>query len=100
MTIDRFDVSSGGALLSYCFIAHEQDEIQFSSCSPFLFSSRNYTVPDPPGLFDGHVWPMYVKHKNLMEDLNVDVGKWIRLWDLLVGNSKYAVLGICINIIA
>ncbi|XP_025021758.1 nicotinamide riboside kinase 2-like [Python bivittatus] len=36
-------------------------------------SSRNYTVPDPPGLFDGHVWPMYIKHKKVMEDLNVDV---------------------------
>ncbi|XP_077328434.1 nicotinamide riboside kinase 2-like [Lithobates pipiens] len=38
-------------------------------------SSRNYTVPDPPGLFDGHVWPMYVKHKKIMEDLNVCVEK-------------------------
>ncbi|KAM9311098.1 nicotinamide riboside kinase 2 [Gastrophryne carolinensis] len=36
-------------------------------------SSRNYTVPDPPGLFDGHVWPMYVKHTQVMEDLNVTV---------------------------
>nr|XP_033808767.1 nicotinamide riboside kinase 2-like [Geotrypetes seraphini] len=36
-------------------------------------SSRNYTVPDPPGLFDGHVWPMYIKHKKIMEDLSVDV---------------------------
>ncbi|XP_064412863.1 nicotinamide riboside kinase 2-like [Latimeria chalumnae] len=36
-------------------------------------SSRNYTVPDPPGLFDGHVWPMYVKHTKIMEDMNVDV---------------------------
>ncbi|XP_053321128.1 nicotinamide riboside kinase 2-like [Spea bombifrons] len=36
-------------------------------------SSRNYTVPDPPGLFDGHVWPMYVKHKDIMEDMNVIV---------------------------
>ncbi|XP_048812288.1 nicotinamide riboside kinase 2-like [Lagopus muta] len=36
-------------------------------------SSRNYTVPDPPGLFDGHVWPMYVKHRKIMEDLGVDV---------------------------
>ncbi|KAK6476743.1 nicotinamide riboside kinase 2-like [Huso huso] len=35
--------------------------------------SRNYTVPDPPGLFDGHVWPMYLKHKKIMEDNNVDV---------------------------
>ncbi|XP_028856607.1 muscle-specific beta 1 integrin binding protein [Denticeps clupeoides] len=31
-------------------------------------SSRQYTVPDPPGLFDGHVWPMYLKHRNEMED--------------------------------
>ncbi|XP_018424061.1 PREDICTED: nicotinamide riboside kinase 2-like [Nanorana parkeri] len=38
-------------------------------------SSRNYTVPDPPGLFDGHVWPMYVRHKKVMEDLNVGVEK-------------------------
>ncbi|KPP71646.1 nicotinamide riboside kinase 2-like [Scleropages formosus] len=36
-------------------------------------SSRTYTVPDPPGLFDGHVWPMYVKHKRMMENLGVDV---------------------------
>ncbi|XP_013884605.1 muscle-specific beta 1 integrin binding protein 2 [Austrofundulus limnaeus] len=35
--------------------------------------SRNYTFPDPPGLFDGHVWPMYLKHKNIMEDSGVDV---------------------------
>lgn len=35
--------------------------------------SRNYAVPDPPGLFDGHVWPMYVKHKKMMEDSKVDV---------------------------
>ncbi|CAL8395950.1 unnamed protein product [Boreogadus saida] len=31
-------------------------------------STRNYTVPDPPGLFDGHVWPMYLKHRTEMED--------------------------------
>ncbi|XP_016141227.1 nicotinamide riboside kinase 2-like [Sinocyclocheilus grahami] len=36
-------------------------------------SSRNYSVPDPPGLFDGHVWPMYVKHTKIMEDSGVDV---------------------------
>ncbi|XP_059362998.1 nicotinamide riboside kinase 2-like isoform X1 [Carassius carassius] len=36
-------------------------------------SSRNYSVPDPPGLFDGHVWPMYVKHTQIMEDSGVDV---------------------------
>uniref|UniRef100_UPI00398F3B82 muscle-specific beta 1 integrin binding protein isoform X1 n=2 Tax=Pristiophorus japonicus TaxID=55135 RepID=UPI00398F3B82 len=36
-------------------------------------STRNYTVPDPPGLFDGHVWPMYLKHRKEMEASNVDV---------------------------
>ncbi|XP_061096135.1 muscle-specific beta 1 integrin binding protein isoform X1 [Conger conger] len=30
-------------------------------------STRKYTVPDPPGLFDGHVWPMYLKHRQEME---------------------------------
>nr|XP_033791799.1 nicotinamide riboside kinase 2-like isoform X2 [Geotrypetes seraphini] len=39
----------------------------------YTYNSRNYTVPDPPGLFDGHVWPMYIKHKKIMEDLSVDV---------------------------
>ncbi|KAM4049556.1 nicotinamide riboside kinase 2 [Anomaloglossus baeobatrachus] len=34
-------------------------------------SGRNYTVPDPPGLFDGHVWPMYLKHRQEMEDSGV-----------------------------
>ncbi|CAL1580392.1 unnamed protein product [Knipowitschia caucasica] len=31
-------------------------------------STRTYTVPDPQGLFDGHVWPMYLKHRKEMED--------------------------------
>ncbi|XP_060642158.1 nicotinamide riboside kinase 2 isoform X2 [Anolis sagrei] len=36
-------------------------------------STRKYTVPDPPGLFDGHVWPMYLKHRKEMEASEVDV---------------------------
>lgn len=32
-------------------------------------------VPDPPGLFDGHVWPMYQKYKREMEQDGVEVGK-------------------------
>jgi len=31
-------------------------------------STRTYTVPDPPGLFDGHVWPMYLRHRKEMEN--------------------------------
>lgn len=44
-----------------------------------LCSSRNYMVPDPPGLFDGHVWPMYLKHKEIMEASGVDVCKSLLL---------------------
>ncbi|XP_068599193.1 muscle-specific beta 1 integrin binding protein isoform X2 [Brachionichthys hirsutus] len=36
-------------------------------------SKRQYTVPDPPGLFDGHVWPMYLKHRRLMEDSGLNI---------------------------
>ncbi|XP_008432664.1 nicotinamide riboside kinase 2-like isoform X1 [Poecilia reticulata] len=31
-------------------------------------STRTYTVPDPHGLFDGHVWPMYLKHRKEMDN--------------------------------
>uniref|UniRef100_A0A674PEN7 Nicotinamide riboside kinase 1 n=1 Tax=Takifugu rubripes TaxID=31033 RepID=A0A674PEN7_TAKRU len=31
-------------------------------------SLRVYTPPDPPGYFDGHVWPMYLKNRIEMED--------------------------------
>ncbi|KAM9093816.1 nicotinamide riboside kinase 2 [Sarcophilus harrisii] len=36
-------------------------------------STRNYKVPDPPGLFDGHVWPMYQKYRQEMDNNGVDV---------------------------
>ncbi|XP_051684889.1 nicotinamide riboside kinase 2 isoform X1 [Oryctolagus cuniculus] len=38
-------------------------------------STRSYAVPDPPGLFDGHVWPMYQKYKREMEAEGVEVGE-------------------------
>ncbi|TSP09085.1 Caytaxin [Bagarius yarrelli] len=40
-------------------------------------STRTYTVPDPPGLFDGHVWPMYLKHRNEMESSCIPIRKRI-----------------------
>ncbi|XP_029284579.1 muscle-specific beta 1 integrin binding protein 2 isoform X2 [Cottoperca gobio] len=49
------------------FISIPYEECRKRRCS------RNYTVPDPPGLFEGHVWPMYLKHKNIMESSDVDV---------------------------
>nr|XP_020041802.1 nicotinamide riboside kinase 1 isoform X2 [Castor canadensis] len=31
-------------------------------------STRVYEPPDPPGYFDSHVWPMYLKHRQEVED--------------------------------
>ncbi|XP_006722788.1 nicotinamide riboside kinase 2 isoform X1 [Homo sapiens] len=39
----------------------------------YSYNTRNYTVPDPPGLFDGHVWPMYQKYRQEMEANGVEV---------------------------
>ncbi|XP_036596925.1 nicotinamide riboside kinase 1 [Trichosurus vulpecula] len=32
-------------------------------------STRVYEPPDPPGYFDMHVWPMYLKHRREIEDI-------------------------------
>ncbi|XP_068391136.1 nicotinamide riboside kinase 2 isoform X2 [Eschrichtius robustus] len=39
----------------------------------YSYNTRHYMVPDPPGLFDGHVWPMYQKYKREMEANGVEV---------------------------
>ncbi|XP_030630353.1 nicotinamide riboside kinase 1 [Chanos chanos] len=36
-------------------------------------SSRVYSPPDPPGYFDGHVWPMYLKNREEMESMVKDM---------------------------
>ncbi|XP_063772830.1 nicotinamide riboside kinase 1 isoform X1 [Pseudophryne corroboree] len=36
-------------------------------------STRVYEPPDPPGYFDGHVWPMYIKHKEEMDKVQKEI---------------------------
>lgn len=54
-----------------------------------IFSTRQYTVPDPPGLFDGHVWPMYLKHRKEMEDSDLNIGM------LQLGHFIFLSVGYC-----
>ncbi|XP_074850862.1 nicotinamide riboside kinase 1 isoform X2 [Carettochelys insculpta] len=37
-------------------------------------STRVYQPPDPPGYFNGHVWPMYLKHRREMEENANNIG--------------------------
>lgn len=43
-------------------------EIPYDVCKARR-SCRVYTPPDPPGYFDGHVWPMYLKNREQMESM-------------------------------
>ncbi|XP_038240405.1 nicotinamide riboside kinase 2 [Dermochelys coriacea] len=35
--------------------------------------TQHYPIPGPPGLFNGHVWPMHLKYRKEMETHEVDV---------------------------
>uniref|UniRef100_A0A8C2MRH9 Nicotinamide riboside kinase 1 n=1 Tax=Cricetulus griseus TaxID=10029 RepID=A0A8C2MRH9_CRIGR len=37
------------------------------------WSTRVYEPPDPPGYFDGHMWPMYLKHRQQMNSSTWDI---------------------------
>nr|XP_057926831.1 nicotinamide riboside kinase 1 isoform X2 [Doryrhamphus excisus] len=41
-------------------------EIPYDTCKERR-SLRVYKPPDPPGYFDGHVWPMYLKNRQEIE---------------------------------
>ncbi|XP_026199447.1 nicotinamide riboside kinase 1 [Anabas testudineus] len=43
-------------------------EIPYDVCK-MRRSLRVYSPPDPPGYFDGHVWPMYLKNRQEMENM-------------------------------
>ncbi|KAL2092118.1 hypothetical protein ACEWY4_011916 [Coilia grayii] len=47
-------------------------QIPYDTCKERR-SSRVYTPPDPPGYFDGHVWPMYLKNRQEMEEMATDL---------------------------
>ncbi|XP_051988367.1 nicotinamide riboside kinase 1-like [Xyrauchen texanus] len=42
-------------------------QIPYETCKERR-SSRVYVPPDPPGYFEGHVWPMYLKNRKEMEE--------------------------------
>ncbi|KAJ0067936.1 hypothetical protein NL108_011736 [Boleophthalmus pectinirostris] len=47
-------------------------EIPYEICKTRR-STRMYNPPDPPGYFDGHVWPMYLKNRKEMEEMLSDI---------------------------
>ncbi|XP_072290000.1 nicotinamide riboside kinase 1 [Eucyclogobius newberryi] len=47
-------------------------EIPYNICKKRR-STRVYMPPDPPGYFDGQVWPMYLKNREEMEAMMSDI---------------------------
>ncbi|MED6292230.1 hypothetical protein CHARACLAT_031547 [Characodon lateralis] len=47
-------------------------EIPYDTCKKRR-SSRVYSPPDPPGYFDGYVWPMYLKNRREMESMTSEI---------------------------
>lgn len=39
----------------------------------FNYSCRVYSPPDPPGYFDGYVWPMYLKNREEMKSITSEI---------------------------
>uniref|UniRef100_A0A3Q2PWQ0 Nicotinamide riboside kinase 1 n=1 Tax=Fundulus heteroclitus TaxID=8078 RepID=A0A3Q2PWQ0_FUNHE len=47
-------------------------EISYDVCKKRR-SSRVYSPPDPPGYFDGYVWPMYLKNREEMKSSTSEI---------------------------
>uniref|UniRef100_A0A8C7B176 Nicotinamide riboside kinase 1 n=1 Tax=Neovison vison TaxID=452646 RepID=A0A8C7B176_NEOVI len=39
----------------------------------YNYNTRVYEPPDVPGYFDGHVWPMYLKHRQEIENITWEI---------------------------
>ncbi|XP_043831913.1 nicotinamide riboside kinase 1 isoform X3 [Dromiciops gliroides] len=39
----------------------------------YNYNTRVYEPPDPPGYFDKHVWPMYLKHRKEIEGITRNI---------------------------
>ncbi|XP_068092708.1 nicotinamide riboside kinase 1 isoform X3 [Hyperolius riggenbachi] len=53
-----------------------ENQVHFLIVEGFLlyqYNTRVYEPPDPPGYFDGHVWPMYIKHKDEMDTVHREI---------------------------
>jgi len=64
-------IVEGILLYTYCyFVFVPCEESKKRRCS------RNHLVPDPPGLFDDHIWPMCLKHK-IISLHNFQIKNWV-----------------------
>ncbi|XP_034411755.1 nicotinamide riboside kinase 2-like isoform X2 [Cyclopterus lumpus] len=83
----KFARSHGVSLSPEVEISDSEEGIHILIVEGFLiynYNTRTYTLPDPPGLFDGHVWPMYLKHRKEMEN-NCDRIKYLDGMDIKEG---------------
>ncbi|KAM4745955.1 nicotinamide riboside kinase 1 isoform 3-T3 [Anableps anableps] len=57
----------------------------------FNYSIRVYSPPDPPGYFDGYVWPMYLQNRKEMERITSEIDSMYRSTCYLYAYPVFAV---------
>nr|XP_033782724.1 nicotinamide riboside kinase 1 isoform X4 [Geotrypetes seraphini] len=60
------------AKVSLCNNQDGADDVHSLIIEGFLlynYNTRIYEPPDPPGYFDGHVWPMYLQNRSEMQKI-------------------------------